>query len=89
MRFENVRKMEKCVGKGKVCGVLLTDLSKVFGCLDHKLLTAKLNAYGFNVPALRLIYEYLSNREQRMKIQNKILAALGWKLYLELHTVQY
>ena len=84
-----LEKWKKCVGKGKVCGVLSTDLSKAFGCLDHKLLTAKLNAYSFNLPALRLIYEYLSNREQRMKIQNKILAALGWKLYLELHTVQY
>ena len=52
---------------------LLIDLSKAFDCLNHKLLTAKLNAYSFNLPALRLIcliHDYLSNRKQRIKIKN-------------------
>ena len=39
-------------------------------CLDHKLLTCKLNAYSLNIPALRLIHDYLSNRKQRTKIEN-------------------
>ena len=55
--------MEKCVGKGKDFGALLTDLSKAFDCLDHKLLTYKLNAHSLNIPALRLIHDYLSNRK--------------------------
>ena len=38
--------------------------------VDHELLTAKLNAYGFSLPALRLINDYLSNRKQRTKIEN-------------------
>ena len=58
------------VDKGKAFGALLTDLSKVFNCLDHELLIAKLNAYGFNLPALRLIHDYLSNRKQRTKIDD-------------------
>ena len=48
---------------------LLIDLSKAFDCLDHKLLTAKLNAYSFSYPALRLIHDYLSNGKQRIKIE--------------------
>ena len=49
--------------KGKVFGALLTDLSKSFDCLNHELISAKLNAYGFSLPALRLIKNYLSNRK--------------------------
>ena len=50
---------------------LLIDLSEAFDCrLDHKLLTDKLNAYSFNLLALRLIYDYLPNRKQRIKIEN-------------------
>ena len=70
LQFENVRKMEKCVCKGKYFGALLTDLSKAFDFLDHKLLIYKLNAYSLNIPALRLIHDYLLNRKQRIKIEN-------------------
>ena len=61
---------KRSADKGKVFGALLTDLSKAFDCLNHELLTAKLNAYGFSLPALRLINDYLSNRKQRTKIAN-------------------
>ena len=33
-------------------------------------MTAKLNAYGFSLPALRLIHDYLLNRKQRTRINN-------------------
>ena len=49
-------------------GALLPDLSKSFGCLDHELLIAKLNSYGFSLTALKLVHNYLSNRKQRTKI---------------------
>ena len=66
-----LEKWKRSVDKGKSFGALLADLSKTFDCLDHELLTAKLNAYGFDLPALRLIHDYLSNRKQQTKIDDK------------------
>ena len=56
------------VDKGKVFGALLTDFSKAFDSLSHELIIAKLNAYGFSLPALKLVQNYLSKRLQRTKI---------------------
>ena len=47
------------------CAVLLTDLLKAFDCVCHYLLIAKLNAYGFNQNALKINYDYLSDRSQK------------------------
>ena len=54
----------------ELIGALLTDLSKVFDCLDHKLLIAKLKAYGFSLTVLKLVQNYLSNRKQRTKVNS-------------------
>ena len=56
------------VDKGKVFGALLTDLSKTFDHLSHELIIAKLNAYGFNLAALKLVQSYLTKRQQKTKI---------------------
>ena len=66
-----LEKWKKCFDKGKVFGALLTDLLKGFDCLDHELLTTKLNAYGFSLPALRAVQIYLSNK--RIKQNKRIL----------------
>ena len=51
-----------------MAAALLTGLSKAFDCIDHELLIAKLEAYGFDHESLTYIYSYLSNRKQRTKI---------------------
>ena len=58
------------VDQGRMLEALLTDLSKVFDCLAHDIIIAKLNAYGFDMKALNFIYDYLRNRKQRTKIDN-------------------
>ena len=63
-----LEKWKRAVDSGQMFGALLTDLSKAFDCLDHELLIAKLNAYGFSLPALKLVHDYLSNRKQRTKV---------------------
>ena len=66
-----LEKWKLAVDNKRNFGALLTDLSKAFDCLPHDLLLAKLNAYGFSLPALRLVQSYLSNRKQRTKINSE------------------
>ena len=54
-------------------GALHTNLSKAFDCLNHELLIAKLNAYSFSLTALKQIHNYLSNRKQHTKINDRIV----------------
>ena len=57
-------------------GLLLVDLSKAFDCLEHSLITAKLNAYGMDYKSTVLLTDYLSNRCQRVKLNN---ITSGWQ----------
>ena len=65
-----LEKWKKALDKRKIAGALLTDLSKAFDCLNHELLIAKLEAYGFDYLALAYILSYLTGREQRTKVNN-------------------
>ena len=47
---------------------LLTDLSKAFDCTPYDLIIAKLNVSGFDIPSLKLVNSYLTNRHQKTKI---------------------
>ena len=61
---------KKSADDGNKFDALLTNLSKAFDCIDHKLLIAKLFCCGVSPSALNLIHSYLSNRTQRIKINN-------------------
>ena len=63
-----IERWRKALDEGKVAGAILTDLSKAFDCISHDLLIAKLDAYGFDKPALMFVYDYLKNRVQRTKV---------------------
>ena len=65
-----LEKWEKTLDKGGYIFAILMDLSKAFDTLNHKLLIAKLGAYGFDAKDLYYIKSYLDNRKQRVRVNN-------------------
>ena len=63
-----LEKWDGAVDSDRMFGALLADLSKVFDSFADELLIAKLNTYGFRLPALKQANDYLSNRKQRTKV---------------------
>ena len=83
-------------------GLVLTDLSKAFDCLPHRLLLWKLYNYGLSKKACQLIRSYLYNRKQRVKIgcersmwssiykgvpQGSVLGPILFNIFYEWHLV--
>ena len=62
-----IENFKEAIDTGNRFGAVLTDLSKVFDCLDHSLLVAKLHWYGLSLLSLKLIFSYFSNRTNRNK----------------------
>ena len=54
--------------QNRIIGAVLLDLSKAIDCIPHEHLVAKLNTYGFDRQALKLIYSYLKERTQSLHI---------------------
>ena len=86
-----LEKRKNATDKGKVFGVLLTDLSKAFDCLLNELIIAKLNAYGFNLPTLKLMHSYRFHRNQRTKVNHAYSSwdFLPWDYFLAFHKALY
>ena len=60
----------KCLSEQKVVAAMLVDLSKAFDCLPHRLVLAKLSAYGLSNDSCHLLMSYLFERKQRVKMGN-------------------
>jgi len=69
-----IERWKKAIDNNKKAGAVLTDLSKAFDSLNHELLLAKLEAYGFDDPSLNFVLSYLSDRKQRTKENNAFSA---------------
>ena len=65
-------KWKKILDKGGFAGAMFMDLSKAFDTINHDLLIVKLHANGVGKDALILIKDYLSNRNQRVKINSTL-----------------
>ena len=78
---------KKAIDNQKVIGAVLTDISKIFHCICHDLLIAKLNAHGLPLPILKRTANHLQNRKQRTVIES-IYSDLE-DTFQELHKVQY
>ena len=63
-----VENCKKALDQKMNAGAVFIDLSKAFDCLNHDLLIAKLDAYGFTRLALKYIKSYLRDRKQRVKM---------------------
>ena len=62
-----IERWKKSLDDKEYSGVVFMDLFKAFETINHDLLIAKLDAYGFDIAALKLMKSYLTNRWQRTK----------------------
>ena len=63
-------KIKKSLDQRGGYAALLKDLSEAFDCLPHNLMIAKLHAYRFEKASLRLMHSYLTDRYQRIEMNN-------------------
>ena len=83
-----IEKWQQSLDKRAHYGALLKDLSKAFDCLSNDLPIAKLHAYGFDILLLRLLHNYRTNRNQRVKREIVHLVP-GKRYYLVYRNVQF
>ena len=74
-----IEKWRKTLDKGGETGAVLTDLSKAFDCIDHNLLIAKLDVYGFEKQSIDFFHLCLTKCKQRTKVDS---AYSSWEMLL-------
>lgn len=62
----------KAINEGKIIGCVLIDFRKAFDLVDHKILLKKLEYYKCSDTSLSWFQSYLSNRTQRVSINNNL-----------------
>ena len=71
-----IEKIRKILDKGGTYGALLTDLSKAIDCITYDLLTAKFHALNYDMNTINLVFDYLTGRKQRAKINSSFSSYL-------------
>ena len=69
-----LEKWKNTLDNGKHVGAVFMNLSKAFDTINHDLVIAKLEAYGFSNNALSFMLSYLKNRSQRVSINSSFRA---------------
>ena len=70
-----VRMIDSClkaVNDGQLTGCVMVDFRKAFELVDHKILLNKLKCYRCDVNCLLWFESYLSNRSQRVSLNNNL-----------------
>ena len=65
-----IEEWKKSLDDKNIIGAVLMDLSKVFDCIPHDLLLAKLHANGLTIDAIIFIYLYMKRRKEGVKIND-------------------
>ena len=65
-----LEKWKNTLDKSKHVGAVFMDLSKAFDTINHDLLIAKSETYGFSINALLFMLSYLKKRSQRVRINS-------------------
>ena len=65
-----IEKLRKIRDEKGFFAAVLADLSKVFDCIPHQLLIAKLTAYGFDMKFIAFVSACLKNQKQKTKIES-------------------
>ena len=65
-----IEEWKKSLDDKNIIGAVLMALSKVFDCIPHDLLVAKLHPYGLSMDAITFIYSYMKKRKQGVKIKD-------------------
>ena len=64
--------IRKAVRKGRLVGVLVLDLSRVFDTVSHATLFSKLKAYGVKKETLEWFKSYLFHRNEQVEIDSTL-----------------